>query len=319
MNLIKFTFAIGSVILLYGCTSTEKTVMTEPVPCKEVITVQNEEPSLLPENMEFKLVWNDEFNGNSVDESKWFYRTSFWMRKAHWFASPEDGAVEVKDGKAYLKIVKKANGQLVTPQLQTGHLIWDYEHTNKNNMWPLEGIEKPKFLHRYGYYECRCRTQQLPGWWSAFWMQSEMQSTTLIPENSGIEHDIMECFDPGVIGPSCFHSGGYGTKQQSTFISPKDGVKTNIDKEQFHVYGMLWEPDGYTVYLDGQPRGPKVGTGENEAVSQVSEFILISTEGIGFRDNNCTGDPSPDLLKAYEAGDAFIVDYVRVYDIVNPL
>ncbi len=317
MNLTKSTFAIGCAALLLGCTSTGETGTDGPVPCREVITVQNEEPSLLPENMEFKLVWNDEFNGDSLDESKWFYRTTFWMRKAHWFAGPEDGAVEVKDGKAHLKIVRKADGQLATPQLQTGHLVWDYEHTNKNNIWPIEKMEEPKFLHRYGYYECRCRTQRMPGWWSAFWMQSEMQGTTLIPANSGIEHDIMECFDPGDIGPSCFHYGGYGTAQQVSFQSPRDNVKTKIDMDEFHVYGMLWEPDGYTVYLDGQPRGPKFGTEGKEAVSQVPEFILISTEGIGFRNNNCTGDPCPDLLKAYEAGDDFIVDYVRVYDIVR--
>ena len=27
---------------------------------------------------------------------------------------------------------------------------------------------RPKFMHRYGYYECRCRLQQKAGWWSAF-------------------------------------------------------------------------------------------------------------------------------------------------------
>lgn len=317
MNLSYPALVIAGAALLLGCSPARKSGTEGPAPCKEVASVQNESPSLLPAGKKFQLVWNDEFNGNSLDESKWFYRTTFWMRKAHWFAGPEDGAVEVKDGKAYLKIVRKANGQLATPQLQTGHLIWDYEHTNKNNIWPLHGIEKPKFVHRYGYYECRCRTQQMKGWWSAFWMQSEMQGTTLDPAYSGIEHDIMESFTPGEIITACFHQGGYGTGQQLSFHSPRDKSSAYIDKEDFHVYGLLWEPDGYTVYIDGQPRGPKVGTEGKEAVSQVPEFILISTEGQGFRDNNCTGDPSPELLKAYEAGDAFVVDYVRVYDIVK--
>ena len=87
--------------------------------------------------------------------------------------------------------------------------------------------------------------------------------------------------------------------------------------EEYHVYGMLWEPDGYTLYLDGKPRGPKIGMEEGEAVSQVPEFLLISTEGHNFRQNNCTGSASAELVKAYEAGDAFIVDYVRVYDIAE--
>ena len=33
-----------------------------------------------------------------------------------------------------------------------------------------------KFLHRYGYYEARFRLQKMPGWWSAFWMQTETPS-----------------------------------------------------------------------------------------------------------------------------------------------
>lgn len=311
----------GCIALFSSCASTNKARTDEPAVCKEVVSVRNEMPSLLPANKQFKLVWNDEFNGNALDESKWCYRTCFWGRRAHWFAEPKDNAVEVKDGKVYLKIVKKEDGQLVTPLLQTGHLIWDYIHDNKSSFWPISKVEKPIFLHRYGYYECRCRTQQMPGWWSAFWMQSEMQGTTSDPAYAGIEHDIMECFSPGTIIPSCFHYGGCGADHVQ-FTSPRtkgnvDEMSTKIAKEEFHVYGMLWEPDGYTLYLDGKPRGPKIGMEEGEAVSQVPEFLLISTEGHNFRQNNCTGTASAELEKAYEAGDAFIVDYVRVYDIAE--
>ena len=170
----------GCIALFSSCASTNKARTDEPAVCKEVVSVRNEMPSLLPANKQFKLVWNDEFNGNALDESKWCYRTCFWGRRAHWFAEPKDNAVEVKDGKVYLKIVKKEDGQLVTPLLQTGHLIWDYIHDNKSSFWPISKVEKPIFLHRYGFYECRCRTQQMPGWWSAFWMQSECKELLLI-------------------------------------------------------------------------------------------------------------------------------------------
>lgn len=69
-----------------------------PVVCESAATVEGREPSLLPKGRTFKLVWNDEFDGNALDESKWGYRTTFWGKNAHWFAKPEDGAVEVKDG-----------------------------------------------------------------------------------------------------------------------------------------------------------------------------------------------------------------------------
>ena len=98
------------------------------LPAADTVSVQSVKdraPSLLPAGRNFKLVWNDEFDGTSLDTSKWSYRTNFWGRRAHWFAAPEDNAVEVKDGLCRLKLVKRPDGQFVSPQLQTGELLWD--------------------------------------------------------------------------------------------------------------------------------------------------------------------------------------------------
>ena len=90
-----------------------------------------------------------------------------------------------------------------------------------------------------------------------------------------------------------------------------------LDKTAFHVFGMLWEPDGYTFFIDGKQHGPKVGQGEGEAVSQVEEFVLLTTEAKWYRNNRMTGKGVPELDAAAAAGDDFVVDYVRVYDIVD--
>ena len=71
---------------------------------------------------------------------------------------------------------------------------------------------------------------------------------------------------------------------------------------------------GYTVYVDGRQSGFKVGRGEGEAVSETEEFILVSTELKGFRKNAA---PDPEVKTAHAAGDEFVVDFVRVYDIVD--
>lgn len=292
-----------------------------PVACESVAAVTGREPSLLPKGVKLNLVWHDEFDGNALDETKWSYRTNYWRRgsRAQWFATPEDGAVEVKDGLLRLKLLKKPDGQFVSPQLQTGELIWDLPHLEKTTgFWPLPKREKPKFMHRYGYYECRCRLQQMPGWWSAFWMQTPMQGCSLDPRRAGIEHDIMESFDPGEVIPHCFHANGYG-EDYLGFRCPR--VKENdeailaLDKTEFHVFGMLWEPDGYTMFVDGRRHGPKVGLGEGEAVSQTEEFVLLTTEAKWYRRNGMNGKPVPELDAAAAAGDEFLVDYVRVYDI----
>ena len=293
----------------------------------EVVSVPGHAPSLLPAGKTFKLVWNDEFDGNLLDTSKWGYRTNFWGIKAHWFATPEDNAVEVKDGLARLKLVKRPDGQFVSPQLQTGELMWDTpQKRHPGGIWFLPKREKPKFMHRYGYYECRCKLQQLPGWWSAFWMQSPMQGCSLDPGYAGIEHDIMESFEPGEVIPHWFHCNGYGADYLG-FCTPRRSKNDNIgnhnknslvklDKTVFHTFGFLWEPDGYTVYIDGVQHGEKIGMGPREAVSHTDEFILLTTEAKGFRKDCLKGKGVPELEATAAAGDAFVVDYVRVYDIV---
>ena len=338
-------FACGMAIALGGCSAmrigvddTAKRVETQivaadgemqqfdriddfPIACEAADTVEGQCSSMLPKGRKFRLVWHDEFDGDRLDDTKWGYRTNFWGRTAHWFATPEDNAVEVKKGLCHLKLVKRADGQFVSPQLQTGELVWDIPHIdNPSGLWPLPKREKPKFVHRYGYYECRCRLQQMSGWWTAFWMQTPMQGCSLDPRQAGIEHDIMESFRPGVVVPHCFHYNGYGDDYKG-FKCPR--VKKNneallsLDKTQFHTFGMLWEPDGYTFYIDGRQRGPKVGAGEDEAVSQAEEFILVTTEAKWYRNNHMTGEGVPELADAVAAGDEFLIDFVRVYEEVK--
>ena len=294
-----------------------------PFVCESMAVVEGREPSLLPKGVKLNLVWHDEFDGDSLDDSKWSYRTNYWRRggRANWFAAPEDGAVEVKDGLLRLKLLKKPDGQFVSPQLQTGELMWDMVQAGGSSTgWMLPNREKPKFMHRYGYYECRCRLQQMPGWWSAFWMQSPMQGCSLDPRRAGIEHDIMESFDPGEVIPHCFHANGFGAEYRGykcPRVKENDEALLSLDKTQFHVFGMLWEPDGYTMFVDGRQHGPKVGCGEGEAVSQTEEFILLTTEAKWYRNDRMTGKGVPELEAAAASGDDFVVDYVRVYDMAE--
>lgn len=288
-----------------------------------VVSVPGEAPSLLPEGKKFALVWHDEFNGDKLDVMKWCYRTNFWGRRFAAFAAPEDNAVEVKDGLVHLKVLKLPNGQFVSPQLQTGGLIWDIPHLqDRKSLWPLPKRDKPLFEHRYGYYECRFRLQRMPGWWSAFWMQSSNNGTTLDPARSGIEHDIMESFEPGEIRGQCFHYNGYGIDYKG-FNIPRGTQWTDtnavvhVGSDDFHTIGLLWEPDGYTVYLDGVPRGEKVGSVGDEAVSHVPEFLLLTTECKWYRDDCMTGKGVSELETAVAADDDFVVDYVRVYDVIE--
>lgn len=294
-----------------------------PVACDAKVTVAGEAESLLPRGRTFTLVWHDEFNGSTLDLTKWNYRTNFWGIRFKAFAGPEDNAVVLKDGRAHLRIVRRADGEFCSPQLQTGELMWDFPPMKQpKGFWWLPKREPAKFVHRYGYYECRCRLQRKPGWWSAFWMQTETQGCTLDAARSGIEHDIMESFYPGEVSRHMFHYDGYGDNYRNFSIpreanakGAKDKGDLRISTDEFHTFGLLWEPDGYSVYIDGRQHGEKSDPKRGEAVSACPQFILISTECQWYRQNRMTGRAVVELEDAWKANDDFVVDYVRVYDI----
>ena len=296
------------------------------VNCVTSTPVRGEAPSLLPAGVGLSLSWHDEFDGDRLDETKWSYRTNFWGKSAPWYARPEDGCVEVKDGLCVLRPRKLPDGRVVSPQLQTGELVWDRLPDGKIGFWPYAKMEPPKFVQRYGYFECRCRLQRERGWWSAFWMQSETQGACLDPARAGIEHDIMECFNPGHPKRHHFHYNGYGANHVEFKAEREHGDDPewyySVDPAEFHTYGLLWEPDGYSVFIDGQRAGYKVGRDVRyaEAISHVPEFVLLTTEINGGRDSRKTGKDyakDPTVAALVGKGDVFEVDFVRVYKLTR--
>lgn len=268
--------------------------------------VKDHEYSLLPEG-NWKLVWSDEFDGTVLDMTKWDYRLSM-MGKRH--PAWTDKAVRL-DGKgnAVFTVIDE-NGLPVSSQLQTGYNFMD-EPVQKtifeqdDIQWNIGKLKESKFLHRYGYYECRCRLQQkTEAWWSAFWIQSPMIGASLDPAESGSEIDIMECFEYGKLHTHNVFTGGYGLDNKRASVGGFDG----IDMKEFHRFGVLWNENGYTFYVDGVEDGHI-----SEYVSKRPEFILISTEVMGYRKVEHTP-----VKAAFDAvgNDEFIVDYVRVFDLV---
>lgn len=267
--------------------------------------IKDHEPSLLPEG-EWKLAWSDEFDGTELDTSKWSYRTAM-MGKNH-PAWVEKGVELDGEGNVVFTLLEE-DGRPVSAQLQTGCNFMD-EPVEKTTFggdhlqWNIGKLHENKFTYIYGYYECRCKLQQKFGWWSAFWMQSPIIGASLDPAESGVEIDIMECFEKGEIAAHNIFTGGYGKDCKRYYT----GGINNLDMDEFHRFGVLWTDEGYTFYIDGKEDGHI-----SEAISKRPEFILISTEAKGYRYE----DHKP-TQEAYDSiGDKFIVDYVRVFDKID--
>ena len=281
--------------------------------------IEGHEPSYLPEG-DWKLVWADEFDGTELDRTKWDFRLDFWGKR---FDAYTDEGV-VLDGNSHIELHRvEKDGKYVSPQLQTGSNSFDFLTTNRENpwgqdgIWPLAPLSEPKFVHRYGYYECRCKFQKEPEtMWSAFWTQSPTIGARFEPEWCGIESDIMEHFHVGKATSGNIY-GGYGKQ-----FSEEARIKYDIEDAGWHYFGMDWQEDGYVFYCDGKETARC-----SEHVSHVPQFILLTTEVHGYRaagkkklrigpDGKEVEAATYEILDKYE-DDAFIVDFVRVYDKVG--
>ena len=260
--------------------------------------------SLLPQGKQWKLVWSDEFEGNALDTSKWGFRLHIMQTRHETWT---DDAYELNgEGHLMLKAYEK-DGEYYTSQLQTGSNFMDRpgnQYGSSILTWPIAELEKPKFVHRYGYYEIRCKLPTQEGWWVAFWLQSPTIGATLDPLESGVEIDIMENFTRDGIISHNIHWNGYGKNHEGAGSGP---TKIHPSEDGFHIFGMDWSPMGYVFYVDGKETWRISGP-----VSHREQFIMVSAECDGYR----KGSASP-LLKKAVLPDYFIVDYVRVYDAIR--
>jgi beta-glucanase (GH16 family) len=179
-----------------------------------------------------------------------------------------------------------------------GHLVIE---TIKESDTYIDGCvtTQGKFEHAFGYYVARIQLQRQPGHWPAFWITGPGVASVGNGGRDGAEIDIMEkpWLDERV--QHTFHWDGYGQDHKSEGkVARVPGVS-----EGFHVFGLWWSPDEYVFYVDGRETWRTEGGG----VCQVPEYMLLSDE---------VGPWGGDISQA-KLPVRFLVDYVRVYDLVD--
>lgn len=250
-----------------------------------------------PTSSEYKLVWEDNFNGTELNRNDW----NVEEHDPGWVNAELQAYVDSEEN-IYVK-----DGNLVLQAIETVHENGDKSYTSGR----VNTQNKHDF--KYGKFEARIKVPSGMGFLPAFWMMpTDEQYYGQWPKCGEI--DIME-----VMGQSTdtlhgtIHYGEPHGQKQGTYVL--DASKADF-AETFHVYTCEWEPGKITWYVDGVKfHEANDWYTKREGFDEVAypapfdqPFYMILNVAVG---GSWVGYPD----ETTEFGDnaQMVVDYVKVY------
>jgi len=243
-------------------------------------------------NPDWKLVWSDEFNGDSIDRSKWSFEINGNGggngEMEYYTDAPENAHIE--NGKLLITAIKDgvdSSGQ--------SHAFTSARMTTKN-----------KFSWRYGRFEARIKMPKGRGVWPAFWLMPEDEVYGGWARSGEIDI-VEEVGDQSNTAYGTIHYGDNWPNNVHTgdkFILPSGDLG-----DDFHVYAVEWEEGVIRWYIDGRLYQTQTKWYTNAAPFPApfnQKFFIILNFAVG---GAWPGAPSPDTVFPQ----SMAVDYVRVY------
>ncbi|MGN0643199.1 MAG: family 16 glycosylhydrolase [Huintestinicola sp.] len=226
------------------------------------------------------LSFEDNFDGTELDLSKW-ERCPEYKRcdlKNYW-----DDDMSYLDGKGNLVLETSYDAD-------TGKFLSGAVRTR--------GI----FEQAYGYFEIRCDINNVPGYWTAFWLMGDSVNS---PENGGVDGTEIDIYESPYYKTSEIQNtlnwDGYGSehKYEGKITKIKDVYKG------YHTFSLLWTEEEYVFYVDGNVTW-RTDAKKAEGTCSVPLYMKISSEEGTWA--GMPNGPDKNLLP-----DHMLVDYVRVY------
>jgi beta-glucanase (GH16 family) len=221
----------------------------------------------------WELTFNDEFNGEELDYTK-------WQDHYYW------GGRFNKDGITYYaKNQYKLTGSTIS-------FIADAKDNEANKEYRSFMLDSsPFFKQQYGYFEIRSKNPKGTGFWPAFWLVST--------EEWPPEIDIYEFYtnEPNRIKMNQHWLNKRGKKH----MQPKGYMMKEAASDDFHTYAVDWSRKKIIWYLDGK----KIKTSRRGMRYLKYKMHMIINNEVS-RTNDM------DMEKA-TIPNYFEVDYVRVY------
>jgi len=278
-------------------TQEEAEEASEEAPVKKVVVdeilpqVTQEE---VPQYEGYTLLWNDEFNGTTLNEEIWNiiprqpYATNLELQE--YTKSPDN--VFVENGKLTLKALKTKD-----------KFDKDYYTSGKVTT-------KKKKDFTYGKVDVRAKIPAGQGLWPAIWMMPTEETKYGQWPRCG-EIDIMEILgQEPALTHGTIHYGNPHEQQQGHYE-----LEGETFADAFHVYGLEWEPGEMRFYVDGNIYHTVNDWYSSFADAEPEPYPAPFDQNFYMQLNlavggNWPGDP--DETTDFDNAE-FEIDYVRVY------
>ena len=271
--------------------SSSSSVVIESAASSSSISAPSSSSSQETEPLNPKPVWNDEFEGHSVDEGKWNFEigngANGWGNNEKEFYTNRLENAYVEDGLLHIRANKETyNG-------------FDYTSARLTT--------KDKFSFTYGTVEARIALPVGKGIWPAFWMLGANFDDVGWPLCGEI--DIIEAVNDEHIVYGTNHWGNgteYATYGNNTKSYRERSYALNVS--EFHVYKLTWDEKYIRMFVDDFMYHEILiegNVGDTEEFHRPF-FLLLNVAVAG----NWPGFEVDDSHFPNE----MIVDYIRVFD-----
>ncbi len=241
----------------------------------------------------WNIVWQDEFNNDSLDLTKWSREIGGhgWGNNELQFYTDSDSNSYVENGNLILK------AQVVPQGIGSSKGLRYYSSAR------LRTYGKGDW--KYGRIEVKAKVASGQGIWPAIWMLPTDWLFGGWPSSGEI--DIMEHvgYDLGVVHGSV-HTEAYNHKINTQRSSARKIA--NVDTE-FHVYSIIWDKDKISFFIDDVQyflfENDKQGNYKTWPFDQ--RFHLLINIAVG---GDWPGNPD----NSTNFPRKMLVDYVRVYE-----
>ena len=285
-----------------------------------------------------KLVWRDEFNGTSLDMTKWnhdlgaggqYNKWGWGNEEKQWYRAEN---VRVQDGYLIIEASNTGSPNNSYPYTSGKIMTSGVRNTSNQTIAPPSG----GFLGvSKGYVEARFRGPKGQGFWPAFWMLGANENQYMNPPSNRYsqygwpgcsEIDIMETTggQEGHAGQT-IHFGAVPFNTSTWQYLSYDYNFTNGQGagDVFHTYAVKWDATSLVFYVDGninktiQWSDVTVG-GTNYSSIFTNDIPKVLIFNLAIGGNMGGGDPTTaSLTSGPWENRSLTVDWVRVYEETN--